>query len=70
MREAMRMVIAKVMHQNNLDLLVNPTSTIPPAKIGEAVSHRQQSSGRSLSAQRRSAASRDHRAGRLQLDHL
>ena len=36
MREAMRMVIAKVMRQNNLDLLVNPTSTIPPAKIGEA----------------------------------
>ena len=36
MREAMRMVVLKVMHQNNLDLLVNPTSTVPPAKIGDA----------------------------------
>jgi Asp-tRNA(Asn)/Glu-tRNA(Gln) amidotransferase A subunit family amidase len=36
MRDAMRMVILKVMQQNNLDVLVNPTSTIPPAKIGEA----------------------------------
>ena len=30
------MVVLKVMHQNKLDLLVNPTSTIPPAKIGDA----------------------------------
>jgi len=36
MRDAMRMVVMKVMRQNNLDVLVNPTSTIPPAKIGEA----------------------------------
>jgi Asp-tRNA(Asn)/Glu-tRNA(Gln) amidotransferase A subunit family amidase len=36
MREAMRLVIVKVMRQNNLDVLVNPTSTIPPVKIGYA----------------------------------
>jgi amidase len=36
MREAMRMVILKVMQQNNVDVLVNPTSTIPPAKLGDA----------------------------------
>jgi Asp-tRNA(Asn)/Glu-tRNA(Gln) amidotransferase A subunit family amidase len=36
MREVMRLVIAKVMRQNGLDVLVNPTTTIPPAKIGHA----------------------------------
>ena len=36
MREVMRMVINKVMQQNNLDVLVNPTTTIPPAKNGQA----------------------------------
>jgi amidase len=36
MREVMRLVILKVMHQNNLDVLVNPTTTIPPARIGYA----------------------------------
>lgn len=35
-RDVMRMVVLKVMHQNNLDLLVNPTTTVPPAKIGNA----------------------------------
>ena len=34
MREAMKLVVLKVMHQNNLDVLVNPTITIPPSKIG------------------------------------
>jgi Asp-tRNA(Asn)/Glu-tRNA(Gln) amidotransferase A subunit family amidase len=34
MRDVMRMVINKVMQQNKLDLLVNPTTTIPPARIG------------------------------------
>ena len=34
MREVMRLVILKVMHQNNLDVLVNPTTTIPPSRIG------------------------------------
>jgi len=36
MREVMRMVVNKVMQQNNLDVLVNPTTTIPPAKNGQA----------------------------------
>jgi amidase len=36
MREVMRMVINKVMQQNNLDVLVNPTTTVPPAKNGHA----------------------------------
>lgn len=36
MRDVMRMVVNKVMQQNNLDLLVNPTTTIPPALIGYA----------------------------------
>jgi amidase len=34
MREVLRLVVMKVMRQNNLDVLVNPTTTIPPAKIG------------------------------------
>lgn len=34
MREVMRMVVNKVMQQNKLDLLVNPTTTVPPALIG------------------------------------
>jgi Asp-tRNA(Asn)/Glu-tRNA(Gln) amidotransferase A subunit family amidase len=36
MREVMRLVVLKVMRQNNLDVLVNPTTTIPPARIGYA----------------------------------
>ncbi len=36
MREVMRMVVIKVLEQNKLDLLVNPTTTVPPAKIGYA----------------------------------
>ncbi len=36
MREVMRLVILKVMHQNRLDALVNPTITLPPALIGRA----------------------------------
>ncbi len=36
MREVMRLVILKVMQQNNIDVLVNPTTTIPPARIGYA----------------------------------
>jgi amidase len=36
MREVMRLVILKVMRQNNIDLFVNPTTTIPPARIGYA----------------------------------
>ena len=34
MREVMRLVIDKVMRQNELDVLVNPTSTIPPVING------------------------------------
>ena len=30
------MVVEKVMRQNRLDVLVNPTTTVPPAKIGDA----------------------------------
>ncbi len=36
MRDVMRMVVNKVMQQNNLDILVNPTTTVPPALIGYA----------------------------------
>jgi Asp-tRNA(Asn)/Glu-tRNA(Gln) amidotransferase A subunit family amidase len=36
MREVMRMVVNKVMQQNKLDVLVNPTTTIPQARIGYA----------------------------------
>ena len=36
MREVMRMVIDKVMRQNRLDVLVNPTSTVPPVINGGA----------------------------------
>ncbi len=36
MRDVMRMVVNKVMQQNRLDVLVNPTTTIPAAKIGYA----------------------------------
>jgi amidase len=36
MREVMRLVIVKVMRQNNIDVLVNPTTTIPQALIGHA----------------------------------
>jgi Asp-tRNA(Asn)/Glu-tRNA(Gln) amidotransferase A subunit family amidase len=32
----MRLVILKVMRQNNIDVFVNPTTTIPPARIGHA----------------------------------
>ena len=32
----MRLVILKVMRQNNIDVLVNPTITIPPTRIGYA----------------------------------
>ena len=36
MREVLRLVILKVMRQNNIDVFVNPTTTIPPARIGYA----------------------------------
>jgi len=36
MRDAMRLVLLKVMRQNRIDVLVNPTITIPPARIGYA----------------------------------
>jgi amidase len=36
MRDAMRLVLLKVMRQNGIDVLVNPTITIPPTRIGFA----------------------------------
>ena len=36
MREVMRLVVLKVMQQNSIDVLVNPTTTIPPSRIGYA----------------------------------
>lgn len=36
MRDVMRMVIFKVMYQNDIDIFVNPTITVPPAKNGYA----------------------------------
>jgi Asp-tRNA(Asn)/Glu-tRNA(Gln) amidotransferase A subunit family amidase len=34
MQTALRLVILKVMHENNIDLFVNPENTLPPYKIG------------------------------------
>ena len=34
MRDVARLVILKVMHENGIDAFVNPTITVPPAKIG------------------------------------
>ncbi len=34
MREVMRLVLVKVMKENNLDVLVNPENTLPHPKIG------------------------------------
>jgi amidase len=36
MREVLRLVVLKVMRQNDIDVLVNPTTTIPPTRIGFA----------------------------------
>jgi len=36
MREVMRLVVQKVMQQNGIDVLVNPTTTVPPSRIGYA----------------------------------
>jgi amidase len=36
LRDVMRLVLMKVMHENRLDALVNPTITLPPARIGYA----------------------------------
>ena len=36
MRDVLRLVVMNVMRQNNLDVLVNPTTTIPPTRIGFA----------------------------------
>jgi Asp-tRNA(Asn)/Glu-tRNA(Gln) amidotransferase A subunit family amidase len=35
-REVMRLVVQKVLRQNRLAVFVNPTTTLPPAKIGHA----------------------------------
>ncbi len=34
MQTALRLVILKVMHENNIDFFVNPENTLPPFKIG------------------------------------
>ncbi|MFT4046284.1 MAG: amidase [Solimonas sp.] len=36
MRDVMRMVVLKVMQQNRIDVFVNPTTTVPQARIGYA----------------------------------
>jgi amidase len=36
MREVMRTMILKVMYENDIDVFVNPTITVPPAKNGHA----------------------------------
>ncbi len=36
MRDAMRLVVLNVMHRNGIDAFVNPTITLPPARIGYA----------------------------------
>jgi amidase len=48
MQAVMRLVVLKVMYENNIDLFVNPENTLPPPKIGgpaePAVSNRGQDS--------------------------
>ena len=34
MRDVMRLVLAKVMLENDIDVLVNPENSLPPAKLG------------------------------------
>jgi Asp-tRNA(Asn)/Glu-tRNA(Gln) amidotransferase A subunit family amidase len=34
MRDVLRLVLAKVMHENDIDVLVNPENSLPPAKLG------------------------------------
>ena len=36
MRDVMRLVLLNIMHKNDLDVLVNPTITVPPIRIGYA----------------------------------
>ena len=36
MRDVMRLVLLNVLHRNELDVLVNPTITVPPVRIGYA----------------------------------
>ena len=36
MREVMRLVLLNVLHRNEIDVLVNPTITVPPVRIGYA----------------------------------
>ena len=36
MREVMRLVLLNVLHRNDIDVLVNPTITVPPVRIGYA----------------------------------
>jgi Asp-tRNA(Asn)/Glu-tRNA(Gln) amidotransferase A subunit family amidase len=36
MRDAMRLAVLNVMHRNGIDAFVNPTITVPPARIGYA----------------------------------
>jgi Asp-tRNA(Asn)/Glu-tRNA(Gln) amidotransferase A subunit family amidase len=36
MRDAMRIAVLNVMHHNDVDVFVNPTITVPPARIGWA----------------------------------
>ncbi len=36
MRDVMRLVLLNVLHRNDLDVLVNPTITVPPVRIGYA----------------------------------
>ena len=36
MRDVMRLVLLNVLHRNDIDVLVNPTITVPPVRIGYA----------------------------------
>ena len=61
MREVVRLVILKVMQQNNLDVLVNPTTTIPPAEDRPCQpAAGQQPAGRPVPDQRQPWHSGDH----------
>ena len=59
MRDAMRLVILNVMHRNGIDAFVNPTITLPPARIGYASQPSGQQPARTAASRRaRISASR------------
>ena len=52
MQAVLRMVILKVMYENNIDVFVNPEQTTPPYKLGEPASRKSTIARRSAAAPR------------------